>query len=51
MTPNVHALIVEHEKTSKDLFGSVEVYTVSMCDVLVVLHVPRSCVIAADSGS
>lgn len=39
VTPDVDALVVDHEQTSEYLSGSVESDTVSMGDVLVVLHV------------
>lgn len=41
MAPDVDALVVDHEQTSEYLSGCVESDTVSVGDVLVVLHVVR----------
>lgn len=50
VTPYVHTLIVHHKETFENLFGSVEIYPVSMSDMLVILHILRSCMIVPNRG-
>lgn len=50
VAPDVHALVVHHEKTFQYLLRGVEIYPIPMCDMLVILHIPWSCVIVADCG-
>jgi hypothetical protein len=45
MTPDVHALIVDHKKTFEDLFRIIKIDPVPMSNMLIVFHVFRSCVI------
>lgn len=49
VTPNVYALIVDHEETLEDFFWSVEVDSVSMGNVLIIFHIPRGSVVVTDS--
>jgi hypothetical protein len=50
VAPNVDAFVVEHEKTFDNFFGSVEVDSVAMRNMLIILHVLRSSVIISDRG-
>lgn len=50
VAPDVDAFVVQHEKTFDNFFGSVEVDSVAMRDMLIILHVLRSSVIISDSG-
>lgn len=49
MAPDVDTLVVEHEQTFKDLFGRVEIDAITVCDMLVVFHVIRSCMVISYS--
>lgn len=42
MTPDIHALIVDHEQTSKYFLWGIEVYTIAMGDMNIIFHISRS---------
>lgn len=50
VAPNIHALIVDHEKTFEDLLRCVKVYPVAMGDMFIVLHILWSCMIVTNCG-
>jgi hypothetical protein len=48
MAPNIHAFIMDHEKTFKYFNGSVEINPVAVSYMLIVLHIGRSLVIVTN---
>lgn len=48
MSPNVDALIMDHEQTAEDLLGRVEVDAVPVGNVLVVFHIHWSLLVVAN---
>ena len=50
MAPDVHALVVDHEKTLEDLFRIVKIDSVPMGNMLIVFHVFRGSVVVADQS-
>ncbi len=48
VTPDVHTLIVNHKQALYDFFSSVEINTISVGDVMIILHVIWSCLIVTN---